>query len=119
MDDQPHAAEDGQEDPIFSSILAECPELWEVVEQFAETLPHHVSEMQSAYEEGAYDRLQSLAVKLKTAGIGHGYADVSERADAIEKAAHDHLVDDIEQRLSELGQLADQIQAGLKTEEDI
>ncbi|MCG8403649.1 MAG: Hpt domain-containing protein [Phycisphaerales bacterium] len=118
MADEPNAGNGDFAEPVFSSILAECPELWEVVEQYAKALPEQVAEMESAFRTGAYDHLQRLAEKLKTSGVGHGYADVSEQADSLGRAAHDQLMDDVEQKLSELSQLAGQIQAGLQTPED-
>jgi hypothetical protein len=101
-------------DPIFSSILAECPELWDVVEQFARGLPNQMEEMQQALEHSSYDELIERARLLINAGRGHGFPELSEYAAAVERAARGKMVDSLESQLADLRDMTQQIQAGLE-----
>jgi len=105
---------DGNPDPIFSTILAEFPELWDVVDQFARGLPGHVDEMQDALEGAAYERLVQSARSLITAGRGHGFPELAHQAAAVEQAARDQVFDDLELNMLALRELANQIRAGIE-----
>lgn len=99
----------------FSSLLAESPELWEVVQRFARSLPSEVDSMIEALNAGACERLETIAARLKTDGAGHGYAGVTNRAATIEQAAHNHALDGLSAKIDELGELARQIHVAIDT----
>jgi hypothetical protein len=112
-DSNQNAANDEQ---LFSTLLAESPQLWSVVEAFVRTLPDHVTAMRDAMRQQAFDRLQAMARQLQAAGIDHGCKAVADRASGIEQAAHDHVMDALAERLTELTQLIEKIQTSLQNQ---
>ncbi|MBK8268853.1 MAG: Hpt domain-containing protein [Planctomycetes bacterium] len=106
-------------DPIFSNILAECPELWDIIEQFARGLPNQLDEMQQAFEHDSYDQLIEWARTLAKAGRGHGYPELVAYAAAVERSARDHLVDALEAQLTDLRDISRQIQAGIDMKDPV
>ncbi|MFQ5430676.1 MAG: Hpt domain-containing protein [Phycisphaerae bacterium] len=116
MSEQPEPFAGGGDDPVFSSMLAECPELWDIVKRFSDALPSLVTDLEDALRAGSRERLVSLAERLKAAGESHGYAQLAERACAIEAAAQDGLLDGLERKITELSELTAQIKAGLRVE---
>jgi HPt (histidine-containing phosphotransfer) domain-containing protein len=101
-------------DPLFSTLLAECPELWEVVQEFVHSLPQRVTAMQDALQEGALDRLGTYAHQLKGAGASYGYAEISTQASEIEQAAHNGLIDQLSGKIAEITALAARIKEGIE-----
>lgn len=100
-------------DPLFSDILAECPELWDVVDQFVRDLPRRLSDMEQALDAGEAQRLALLAGQLSQAGRGHGYAEVARRAAELASASQTETLTALTQRLSSMKQLVDEIQRSL------
>jgi len=111
--DQDHGASREYAEEAFSSLLSESPELWGVVEKFAQALPSEVDLMTDALHAGSYERIAAIAAGLKTAGTGHGYAGVSDRAATIEQAAHNHALDELSAKLAELRELALEIHVAI------
>ena len=105
-------------EPLFSTLLAESPQLWRVVDEFVRTLPDQVAAMQDALHDHALDRLQALAAQLKNAGADCGYDVVADRAGAIEQAAHGQVLDELTDKIAGLTSLVAKIQAGLKRPSD-
>jgi histidine phosphotransfer protein HptB len=101
-------------DPLFSTLLAECPELWEVVEDFVRSLPDRVSAMQDALREGSLDQLKVRAHQLKGAGASYGYQAISTQAAEIEHAAHAGSIDGLADKIAEVTALVARIQEGLE-----
>ena len=97
-------------DPLFSTLLAECPELWEVVEEFVHTLPDRVVAMQDALREGSLEELKTFAHQLKGAGASYGYQAISTRAAEIEQGARAGSVDDLAAKIAEVIALVSRIQ---------
>lgn len=95
----PHGSE---EELLLSGLLAESPELWGVVDEFVRQLPDRAEPMQDALRAQSFDRLQTLAAELRQAGTRHGCAAIAERAAAIEQAAHDHLLDELTDKIDAL-----------------
>ncbi len=116
--DQDHGPSSEYAEEALSSLLAETPELWEVVQKFAASLPLEVDRMTDALDDGSYERLAAIAEDLKTAGTDHGYASVSDRPAAIEQAAHNHALDELSGKLAELHELALEIHVAIGTPEE-
>ncbi len=116
--DQDHGASREYAAEAFSSILSESPELWNVVQKFAMSLPSEVDSMANALSDGSYERLAAIAARLKTAGTGHGYGGVADRAATIEQAAHNHTLDDLSSKIAELRDLALEIHVAIGTVEE-
>ncbi|MBN2560650.1 MAG: Hpt domain-containing protein [Phycisphaerae bacterium] len=102
------------DEPLLSTLLADSPELWSVVDTFVRTLPDQVTAMQDALRAQAFDRIRAIASELKTGGIDHGYHTVANRAAEIEQAAHDNVVDTLSSKIAEMTALIAKIQAGLR-----
>lgn len=102
-----------QSDPQFSNILAECPELWDVVDHFARGLPETVRELQSAFDEAAFDQLIESARALARSGGGHGYPELVAYASAVERSAREGMIKALDSQLAELRSLAERIREGI------
>ncbi len=105
-----------QPDAIFSSILAECPELWDVVERFARELPSKIDELEQTARNGGAEALHAHLTQLIEQGQKFGYPALSHEAARIEAAGADQMLDDLEYKLREMRLLADQIRAGITQE---
>lgn len=104
-------------DPILSSLLADYPDMLEVVEEFVRTLPERLEAMQESLRAGSYGQLARLAHQLRGAGGSHGYAPLTETATYLETAAHGRAVQDMERKLGELNELIQRVQAGLEKDD--
>ncbi len=100
-------------EPLFSTLLAESPQLWHVVDEFVRTLPEHIEAMKGALHERSFEQVQILARQLENNGADHGYGTIAKNAQSIEQAAHDHVVDDLANKIADLTALVTRIQAGL------
>lgn len=98
-------ASEGQGESPFSALLAECPQLWAVVDRFVRAAPDQAAALEAALRDQSFDRLRALAGVLRQAGAGHGGEAIASRAAAIEQAAHDHLVDGLAANIDELNDL--------------
>jgi histidine phosphotransfer protein HptB len=114
MADQDREPTSKDADPLFSTLLAESPELWEVVEEFVHTLPDRVTAMQDALRDGSLDQLKICAHQLKGAGASYGYEAISSRAAEIEQAAHGGSIDSLADKIAEVTNLVARIQEGLE-----
>lgn len=101
-------------DPFFSTLLAESPELWEVVEEFVRSLPIRVTAMQEALRDGALDRLRTHAHQLKGAGASYGYEAITRQAAEIEQAVHDGTMDRLSDKIADVTDLVSKIQQRLE-----
>jgi HPt (histidine-containing phosphotransfer) domain-containing protein len=104
-------------DPLFSTLLAESPELWQVVEQFVQSLPERVSAMQEALRAGSFQQVETFARQLKGIGSDCGYDIISQRAAEIEQAAHDGIIDGVSAKIDEVTALVARIRGGLEKTE--
>lgn len=102
------------EEAILSTLLAEAPQLWSVVDAFVRTLPDQVTAMREALHHQSFDRLEILAKQLHQAGIENGYRAIADRAAGIEQAANDQVIDALTERIDEFTQLINKIQENLR-----
>lgn len=107
---QPDSA---NEEQFLSTLLAESPQLWSVVDVFVRTLPDQVAAMRDALRDHAFDRLQIIARQMRKASLDHGCRSVADRAAGIEQAANDHVIDALAERIVGMTELINKIQAGL------
>jgi histidine phosphotransfer protein HptB len=114
MADQEREPTSKDADPLFSTLLAECPELWEVVEEFVRSLPDRVVAMQDALRDGSLDQVRICAHQLKGAGASYGYEAISQRAAEIEQSAHGGAIDALNEKITEVTSLVARIQEGLE-----
>ena len=110
-DSNPNAS---NEEPLLSTMLAESPQLWSIVDAFVRTLPDHVSALRDALRQQSFDRLQTIARRLRNAGLEHGCKVIADRAAGIEQAAHDRVIDALSAQITEMTDLVNKIQTGLQ-----
>ncbi len=99
--------------PLHSTLLADDPEMLDLVHDFVQGLDRRISDMLEARNSSDWSRLRSLAHQLKGAGGSYGYPDLSDLAARLEVVAlatqppvADHL-------LSEIGALIHSAKAAL------
>lgn len=114
MMDEPKEPTGKDADPLFSTLLAECPELGDIVEQFVRSLPDRVAGMQAALHDGSVERLCAQAHQLKGAGASHGYELVSRKAAEIEQIAFMGVMDGLAEKLNEITAMIQRIREGLQ-----
>ncbi len=72
-------------DPI-RSIYEDDSDMLEIVREFAAELPGRAESLENLLRDGELEELQGLALQLKGAGGGFGFAPVTEVAASLEKA---------------------------------
>lgn len=100
---------------ISSELVAEDPDLIDLVEEFVGTLGTRISDLQNALEQNDLDTLKSLAHQLKGAGGGHGYPILTEKSAVLEQQAIAGEVDKIRPGVEELAQIVSRIVVTPKT----
>lgn len=103
-------------DAIFSNILAECPEFWDVVERFARELPDRIDALTQSMRDGSTEMLMAQLKELESQGAKLGYPQLSMEAAAFEESAANGSLDELGFKLREIRLLADQIRAGISDE---
>jgi histidine phosphotransfer protein HptB len=92
-------------EPVHSSYAAD-PDMQEIVREFALELPGRADTLERLLASHSHAELSVLAHQLKGAGGGYGFAPVSERAGALERALREGRPrSEIEQRAQELIEL--------------
>ena len=74
--------------PLISTF-ADDAEILELVEEFVDTLPAHVEELETALAQADLETLVSLAHQLKGTGGGFGFGPITDAAGGLEAAARD------------------------------
>jgi PAS domain S-box-containing protein len=103
--------------PMESTLPTHDADFREVVVEFVDRLQSQLNEMQSACETGELDRVASLAHWLKGSGGTAGFDAFTIPARRLEQMAKDFNLDQVEQQIDELKQLASQIVVPGGTEE--
>ncbi|MBI5863484.1 MAG: Hpt domain-containing protein, partial [Planctomycetes bacterium] len=63
--------------PLVSQLLADDPDLRDIVVEFVDGLSTRIAELNSAHEKLDWERLKTLAHQLKGAGGSYGYPDIT------------------------------------------
>ena len=71
------------EEPIYSSLLEEEPDLEDLVRRYLISLPDFVDELLAAYDARDWDKLRASAHNLKATAGNYGYMPLSEMASEI------------------------------------
>lgn len=69
---------------LISTLVAEDPEMRDLVEDFVSSLQARLQEFRSAHKSGDFPRLKVLAHQLKGAGGSYGYPDLTQLAADVE-----------------------------------
>lgn len=105
------------DEPLFSTLLAQSPQLGDVVEDFVRILPIRMAAIENAMRAGAYDQVRAIAHDLGDRGTTCGYTALRDQSAQIEQAASDHVAAALTAKLDELRDLITRIQAGLQRDE--
>lgn len=101
-------------DRLVSALLADDPDVRDLVEEFVEGLEGRAAELRQAFEQLDWDRLASIAHQLKGAGGSYGYRELSKLAKEMENAFRAHSAEHFAQQITQLGQLTAAARAGLR-----
>jgi CheY-like chemotaxis protein/HPt (histidine-containing phosphotransfer) domain-containing protein len=109
------AAVESSDTALTSLLLAEEPELTDIVIQFVTRLPQLTTSISAAFQQNDWHEFKSEVHKLKGMGSGFGYPQLTELAARLERlfANNNHAA--IEANLVELRSLTTRIQAGMPT----
>jgi len=86
----------------LSDEIANDPEFKNLVQQFIESLPEIINELEVAVREHDWDTVQSLSHKLKGVGGNYGFPEISNIALQINMNSREKQYDDIGVLISEL-----------------
>lgn len=101
-------------DKLVSDLLADDPDVFDLVEEFVEGLSRRLNELRHAFEQQDWDSLTKLAHQLKGAGGSYGYADLSRLAKTMEGAFRIHSAERFEESMAQLEKLIAAARAGLQ-----
>lgn len=107
-----------ESEAVLSTLLAESPQLWSVVELFVRTLPEQISAMQEALRDQSFDQLQALARQVRQQGEDHSISPIAARAAELEQAARDHVLLALGTKINELSDLINQIRLSLQKQDE-
>jgi len=99
-----------------SNLLAEEPDLRDLVENFVNGLDDRLSRLRSACEKLDWQQLVLLTHQLKGAAGSYGYPQLSELAATMEQAVRARTADQLSDWLRQLEQLVAAAHAGLQPE---
>lgn len=99
---------------LFSDLLADDPEMRELVVEFVDDLSDRLAKLQQAYEELDWELLTKLAHQLKGAAGSYGYSTLSQLAATMEEHFRTHSADRFKHWMEQLEAFADAARAGLE-----
>lgn len=99
---------------LVSDLIAEDPDMIELVEEFVATLSSRVGEFQEAHEKLDWEQLAALAHRLKGAGGSYGYGPLSELGAEMEAAFRQQQAEQFQQWMQQLERLAEAARKGLE-----
>lgn len=98
---------------LVSDLLADDPDMYDLVEEFVSGLAERIDELRHAYENLDWDTLAKLAHQLKGAGGSYGYPEVSGLGAKMEEAFRNHSGDQFDQWIKNMQHLIAAARAGL------
>lgn len=101
-------------DRLVSALLADDPDLLDLVEEFVEGLGQRAEELRQAFEQLDWDCLVKIAHQLKGAGGSYGYGDLSKLAKEMEDAFRAHSAEHFARQMTQFEQLIAAAWAGLR-----
>lgn len=101
-------------DRMVSDLIADDPEMIDIVEEFVEGLSGRVGEFQAAHEKLDWQMLATLAHRLKGAGGSYGYGPLSELGAEMESKLRRQEADEFQRWMAQLEALATAAHKGLE-----
>ena len=91
--------------PIYS-LLADDPDLYEIVKMFVEEMPTRINQLMNEYVAKNWSELERTAHQLRGAAGSYGFGEVTPVAGKLEQSLKDNLSEEvIQQLLTELIEL--------------
>ena len=104
-------AQTNDQTPIYSDF-GDDEDFAEIVEAFANDLPERVVSVEQAYQDQDWDSLNRLAHQLKGACGSYGFHELTPFAFALERAARDENIEQIEKALNEFVGVCQRVRTG-------
>lgn len=98
---------------LTSQLLAEEPDMRDLVEEFVGGLSTRVTEFRDAFSRHDWEMLRTLAHRLKGAGGSYGYPDLSSLGATMEDQFKKQQADEFAEWVRQLDALAAAARAGL------
>ena len=102
----------GGEEPIVSELIAEGPEMLDLVAYFLARLPGYQQGLNDALAAEDLAAMRKLAHDIKGVGGGYGYPQITELGAKLEAAAKEGRDEEVAVLVGEFGRLAKRIEAG-------
>jgi HPt (histidine-containing phosphotransfer) domain-containing protein len=98
---------------LVSALLADDPDLYDIVAAFVDGLAGRITELRQAYDRLDWDQLTILAHRLKGAGGSYGYPDLSTLGATMERSFRTQSADHFSTWIKQLEELSAAACAGL------
>lgn len=105
---------EGSARPLRSQLLADDPDMRDIVEEFVDNLSSRFANLKSAHEKLEWEQLRTLAHQLKGAGGSYGYPDISRLGAMMEAAFNKQEATQFAAWMDELASLIAAARAGLE-----
>lgn len=102
---------------LVSDLLADDPDMFDLVEEFVSGLGERIEVLRSAHESLDWEILTKTAHQLKGAGGSYGYPSVSMLSAEMEASFRSHSSGQFEQWMTTMQQLIAAARAGLEESE--
>lgn len=97
---------------LTSDLLAEDPDLIDLVDKFMTRLPEMTNAINQAFTDEEWEKFSDLIHQMKGVGGGYGYPMLTELCANIEAQLKEQSMDNVAKLMGELNHLAEQILAG-------
>ena len=108
-----HSHQNATPGRIVSALLADDPEMLDLVEEFVNGLTNRADNFRQAHQRLDWDRLTALAHQLKGAGGSYGYPDLSTLGATMESSFRIHSAEQFASWMEQLESLSAAARAGL------
>lgn len=111
---KPGDIEDDVTTPIISNLLAEEPELFELISRFISQLPGKIARIRENYESHKWDKLRQNVHDLKGVSGNYGFNQLFKTVQTMEFEILKEDYTGIQQKIEELEKLCKRIEAGIR-----
>jgi HPt (histidine-containing phosphotransfer) domain-containing protein len=97
---------------LTSDLLAEDPDLIDLIDKFMTRLPDMQSAINQSYNDKQWEEFSGLIHQMKGVGGGYGYPMLTDLCAEIEEQLRNQSMDNVAKLIVEFNELAEQILAG-------